>query len=144
MFSRCGFNPTAGCVCRHGSLLHIVCPCLSLAVGQVSCGGGGGAEEGKEKGEVAGVCIALRCHTLRQHEVSGPPTPSTIWDTGGHSHSRSGMWCLECMFHGMSRWRWCHWCRNYGGYLIFFFLFFCCFRWAVCSCSVLWPFRLAA
>lgn len=143
MFSRSGFNPTAGCRCRHGSLLHIVCPCLSLAVGQVNWGEVEG--KGKERrGEVAGVCIALRCHTLRQHEVSGPPTPSATWDTGGRSHTRSGMWYLECMFHGMSRWRWRHeLCtrRHYGGDQIFFsFVVFS----GLCAHAVFMAFMLAA
>lgn len=66
MFSRSGFNPTAGCRCRHGSLLHIVCPCLSLAVGQVNWGGGGGEGEGKERGGSGG----LHCFEVSHSEAT--------------------------------------------------------------------------
>lgn len=94
--------PTAECRCWRGSLLHIVCPCLLRVEGSVQ---GSRLKEEKEGKEVCRVCIAQRCLALRQHEVSGSPTPSATWETGGHSHTQLGMWCgcLECMIHGMLR-----------------------------------------
>lgn len=133
----------SGFRCSHGSLLHIVCPCLSLAVGPVDNSGKSTGGEGAAGSGIPGLhCL----HTPTQHEVSGSATPSATWDTGGHSHTRSGMWCsgLECMIHGMLRRRSTRWWWNvmsHGLYLSshgwLFHCFLVVFCWDVCSCTVM-------
>ncbi len=95
--------------CWHGSLLHIACPWLSVMLGSVNKSGESTGDNLWKRG--GGRPISFCSQAPRQHEVSGSPTPSATWDTGGPSHTQSGMWCscLECMFHGMLRWSLTSW-----------------------------------
>lgn len=89
----CSHVSKSGFSRSHGSLLHIVCPCLSLVVGLDWGEWGWWSVWG-------GFRLGL---PPTQHEVSGSVTPSATWNTGGYAHTRCGMWCggLECMIHGM-------------------------------------------
>lgn len=93
--------------------------------------------------------FALHCSRApRQHEVSGSPTPSATWDTGGHSHTQSGMWCgwnvcsMECYGGGRQDdgGMWCNKCAtlchkgDYGN--VFFYVGVCSY----CLLCPLWCF----